>query len=54
VLTIDDMADDSRVVREGLLSHAIIKYNEADVIQHVRSFIRHDKDKFAKAIAKMI
>ncbi len=54
VLTVDDMGDDSRVVRVALLSHAIIKYNEADKIQHVRSFIRHDKDKFAKAIEKMI
>ena len=54
VLTEDDMGDDSRVIRGVLLSHAIIKYNEADTIQNLRSFIRHDKDKLAEAIAKII
>lgn len=54
VLTEDDMGEDIRVIREGLLSYAIIKYNEADTIQNLRSFIRHDKDKLAEAIAKII
>lgn len=54
VLTEDDMGDDIRVIREDLLSHAIIKYNEADTIQNLRSFIRHDKDKLAEAVAKII
>ena len=54
VLTQNDMKDDSRVVYEKLLSHAIIKYDEADVIRNVRSFIRHDKDAFREAVAKLI
>ncbi len=54
VLTEDDMGDDTRVIRARLLSHAIIKYDEADTIRSVRSFIRHDKDAIAEAIAKLL
>lgn len=54
VLTEDDMGDDARVIREDLLSHALIKYSEADKIQNTRSFIRHDKDKFREAILKLL
>jgi uncharacterized cofD-like protein len=54
VLTENDMKDDSRIVYEKLLSHAIIKYDEADTIRNIRSFIRHDKDAFREAIAKLI
>ena len=54
VLTEDDMGNDVRVIRENLLSHAIVKHNPADKIQSVRSFIRHDRDKFRDAIGKII
>lgn len=53
VLTEDDMGADIRVIREKLLSHAVVKHDKADVIQNVRSFIRHDKDKFKDAIVKI-
>lgn len=52
VLAEDDMNGDPRVVRAGLLSHAVVKKREAD--KHIRGFIRHDKDKFKDAIAKLI
>lgn len=51
VLAVDDM-DDSRVVRAELLSRSIVKVS--DVEKSIRGFIRHDKDKFAQAIAKII
>ncbi len=54
VLTENDMKDDTRVVHGKLLSHAIIKYDEADAVRSVRSFIRHDKDAFAAVIARLI
>ena len=54
VLTIDYMNDDTRVIREKLLSHALIQYDKADIIQSIRSYIRHDKDRFKDAIAKLI
>jgi uncharacterized cofD-like protein len=54
VLTQNDMEGDPRVIYEKLLSHAIIKYDKADVIRNVRSFIRHDKNAFREAIAKII
>lgn len=53
VLTLDDMSDDSRVIRENLLSHAIVSYKKEDSIASTRSFIRHDKDKFAVAVGKI-
>ncbi len=54
VLTKDDMSDDPRIIRSNLLSHAIIKYDVSDVTRNLRSFIRHDKDKLAEVIAKVI
>ncbi len=51
VLTVDDM-DDPRVVRCDLLSHAIVKVQEHE--KHLRGFIRHDKDRFAQAIANIL
>lgn len=52
VLTLDDMDGDTRVVRAKLLSHVIVKNNEAD--KNIRGFIRHDKDKFKDTVAKFI
>lgn len=52
VLTLDDMGDDSRVLRAPLLSHAMIKVPKED--QKIRGFIRHDKDRFAHVIASIL
>lgn len=54
VLPEDDLGSDPRVVRENLLSHAIISGEKADAVQGVRSFIRHDKEKFKEAIQKIL
>lgn len=54
VLMEDDLGNDIRVTREKLLSHAMIKHDKADKIGHIRSFIRHDKDKLKDAIIKLI
>ncbi len=54
VLTVDDMKDDVRVIREHLLYHEIIKYPKEDKISEVRSFIRHDRYKFKDVIAKIL
>lgn len=54
VLTVDDMSNDVRVIRGNLLSYALIHYDKSDVIQGVRSFIRHDKDKLAQTIASLL
>lgn len=51
VLAIDDM-DDVRIVRTKLLSHLIVKHSEQD--KYIRGFIRHDKDKIAQAIQKLL
>ncbi len=54
VLTIDDMKDDVRVVRENLLSKNIVGVHAKDAVSHLRSFIRHDKDAFREAIMKLL
>ncbi len=54
VLVRDDLEDDKRVMRVSILSHTIIKYSKADIIQNMRSFIRHDSDKLAKIISAII
>jgi uncharacterized cofD-like protein len=54
VLPEDDMGDDARVLRQNLLSHALVLEEKADAVQGMRSFIRHDKDKFAQAISKLL
>lgn len=53
VLVEDDMTD-PRILRVPLLSRKIVKFNEADAISQVRSFIRHDSKKLADCIAKII
>lgn len=54
VLTIDDMKDDPRVVRENLLSHTVIVHSSNDKVGNLRSFIRHDKDKLRAVFAKIL
>lgn len=53
VLVLDDMKD-KRIVKRSLLSHTVIKVGKEDVLQGLRSFIRHDSVKFAKSIAHII
>lgn len=54
VLSEDDMGSDPRAVRAGLLSTALVAVDKTDSIQNLRSFIRHDKDKFKQAIEKLL
>lgn len=54
VLTLDDMGDDVRVVREKLLSKKVVIASSVDVISSTRSFIRHSREGFRDAIAKML
>lgn len=54
VLTVDDMGDDVRVMREDLLYHDTITYPKTDIISGTRSFIRHDRNKFREVIAKIL
>ncbi len=51
VLVKDDM-EDPRVIREALLSHTIFEPSNGDKVK--RSFIRHDSDKLAACINKII
>ncbi len=53
VLVEDDL-NDTRAVRESLLSHSIVKFDTTDEIQNTRSFIRHDSKKMADCILKII
>lgn len=53
VLVEDDLKD-ARVVRDSLMSHIFITYDKADVLQNIRSFIRHDPAKIAACVAKII
>ncbi len=53
VLVADDFKD-SRVIREPLLSHLFFTYGKADKIRDSRSFIRHDSEKLADCIKKII
>ena len=56
VLVKDDMLDstDPRIMREPLLSTALVSFDKTDVRQKHRSFIRHDSKKLADCIAKII
>ncbi len=53
VLVKDNM-NDKRIMRIPLLSHTLITFNKADKIKGMRSFIRHDSQKLAKSIEKII
>lgn len=52
VLVEDDLGNDPRVIRQSLLSHAIVLEAKADKVK--RSFIRHDSLKTAKCIEDII
>ncbi len=53
VLVPDDFKD-NRVIRASILSHVIFNKNPADVISNMRAFIRHDPEKLAECIKKII
>ena len=54
VLVTDDMDGDKRVVRAPLLAHMVIRKIKGDVLHGLRSFIRHDPNKIASCIKKII
>lgn len=51
---IEDDLKDKRVVRGSLLSHVFFANDKADKLEDVRSFIRHDSQKLAECINKII
>lgn len=51
---IEDDLDDARVVRQSLISPILTSYDKSDTRAVFKSFIRHDSDKIAQAIAKII
>lgn len=53
VLVEDDL-NNERIIRESLLSHTFFNYSQTDDLQDVRSFIRHDSEKLAECIKKII
>lgn len=57
VLVSDDLRD-KRVIRESLLSHLLsdsfFTHTKADKLANIRSFIRHDSQKLAECIQKII
>ena len=53
VMVENDMTD-SRIVAKDLLSKEVVKFDAADEIASVRSFIRHDSDKLAAAIISLL
>jgi hypothetical protein len=53
VLVEDDL-EDIRLIREPLLSNTLVTYSKADKIANLRSFIRHDSEKLANCIQKII
>jgi len=52
VLIEDDLKQDERVIRTPLLSHLIFTNSKADTMK--RSLIRHDSEKLAECIRKII
>lgn len=52
VLIKDDLGNDARVIRAPLLSHVMYENSKGDAMK--RSFIRHDSDKLAAAVEKII
>jgi len=51
---VEDDFDDKRIIREPLISHSFFSYDKVDARGSARSFIRHDSDKLAKCIDKII
>lgn len=54
VLVEDDLGNDPRVMRASLLSDKNVYFSAADELSFVRSFIRHDPQKLADVIEKII
>jgi uncharacterized cofD-like protein len=52
VLIRDDLGPDPRAIRTSLLSHVMYENSKGDTMK--RSFIRHDSEKLAQAIKKII
>ncbi len=53
VLVEDDL-EDERAMKDSLISPLLIEFDKTDKRQSVRSFIRHDSEKIAKSISKII
>ena len=53
VLVKSDLKDE-RVLENALISHHLTTFDKNDKRQHARAFIRHDSDKLAKCIEKII
>ncbi|OGI66511.1 hypothetical protein A3H53_02735 [Candidatus Nomurabacteria bacterium RIFCSPLOWO2_02_FULL_40_10] len=51
---VEDDFNDSRVIRTHLLSHIIFEKPKEDVIPSTKGFIRHDSEKLAECIEKII
>lgn len=51
---VEDNFMDNRVVRDAFLSHVIFDKAKGDVIPSTKGFIRHDSDKLANCIKKII
>lgn len=53
VLVEDDFKD-NRVIRDALLSHIVFDKTREDIIPSIRGFIRHDSEKLANCLKKII
>lgn len=51
---IEDDFKDNRVVRDALLSHIVFDKTKGDVLPCTRGFIRHDSEKLANCLKKII
>jgi len=51
---VEDDFKDKRVVRDSILSHAVFDKSKGDIIPSTRGFIRHDSQKLADCIKKII
>ncbi|MCF7834051.1 MAG: YvcK family protein [Candidatus Pacebacteria bacterium] len=54
VLIKDDMQDDERVMRSALISHSFFNKEKSDARAQARSFIRHDSQKIAECVMKIL
>ncbi len=53
-ILVKDNFIDSRIIRKALLSHKFFSNDKADRLKDARSFIRHDSQKLAECINKII
>lgn len=54
VMVLNDFINDKRVVSVPVLSHELVVKSTNDNIANIRSFIRHDSEKIAKAIYNLL